>query len=123
MSRPRIFISGPITPRGIRPDCGNHPAAEYIFNIQDMVFLANQLMKKGWAPYCPGVDFLNFFLSKPADALGEIIYEVDLSWLEVSDAILMLPRWEHASGCQKEYSRAVELGMPIYTYSNEVPDA
>jgi len=118
----RIFISGPITPRGRRGDCGGHPAVEYIFNIKDMILAANQLARKGWAPFCPGVDFLNFLLSAPDEQLLERIWGIDLAWLEVSDAILMLPGWERSEGSRMEYSRAVELRMPIYLSVDSVPE-
>jgi len=118
----RIFISGPITPRGQRDDCGGHPAVEYIFNIRDMILAANELAQKGWAPFTPGLDFLNFLLSGPHDQLIDKIYAIDMAWLGVSDAILMLPGWERSEGSQMEYRRATELGMPVYISVEEVPD-
>jgi len=117
----RIFISGPITPRGRRTDCDGHPAVEYIFNVRDMVLISNALMVKGWAPYCPGTDFFNFLLSTGKQQLIKKVFAVDLAWLEASDAILMMPGWETSPGSCGEYSRAVELEMPIFYSVTEVP--
>jgi len=122
MTLKRIFISGPITPRGRRGDCDGHPAVEYIFNIKDMILAANQLARKGWAPFCPGLDFLNFLLSAPEDQLLKRIWSIDLAWLEVSDAVLMMPGWEESSGACKEYATAIGLHLPVYHSIEEVPD-
>jgi hypothetical protein len=118
----RIFISGPITPRGRRDDCDRHPAVEYIFNIRDMILVANRLSQKGWAPFCPGLDFLNFLLSSSEEKLLELIWGIDLAWLSVSDAVLMMPGWEKSQGARMEHLRAEELGLPIYLSEEEIPD-
>jgi len=121
MNIKRIFISGPITPRGRRDDCPGHPAPEYVFNIQDMVRTANWLIRYGYSPFCPGLDFLNFFLSWPQERLIDRIERVDLDFLEVCEAILMMPGWEHSAGAKIEHARAVELGLKIFYSLSDVP--
>jgi hypothetical protein len=118
-----IYIAGPMTPRGTRLDTDN-PAIEYLLNVRDLLHAAIAVIRKGWAPYCPGLD-LQYFLSLPFGAVipEAEIKSISMSFLEISDAILLLPRWESSGGTQKEYRRAVELTMPLYFSIDEVPDA
>lgn len=116
-----LYIAGPMTPRGTRADTDNL-AIEYILNVSDMIAAAKVAIAKGWAPYCPGLDMQYFLTQNGGTPISEAeIKAVSLAFLEVSDAILMLPRWETSPGSQAEYSRAVELGMPVYM-SLEVSD-
>jgi hypothetical protein len=116
----RIFISGPITPRGKRDDT-DHPAIEYILNCRDMIEASNELIRRGWATYCPALDFLNFLLAGISLPINGIL-KVDLAWLEVSDAILMVGKWQLSKNSVKEYERALKLGLSIYYSLEEVPD-
>ena len=116
----RIFISGPITPRGKRVDT-DHPAIEYILNCRDMIEASNELMRKGWATYCPALDFLNFLLAG-TDLPVEDIFKIDLAWVEVSDAMLMVGNWEKSKGSVAEHEMAKKLQLGIYYSLDEVPD-
>jgi len=116
----RVFISGPITPRGKRKDT-NHPAIEYILNCRDMIVVSNELMKKGWATYCPALDFLNFLLAG-LDLPVEKIFENDLAWVDVSDAVLMVGLWQLSDGSMAECERALNKGIKVYFDIKDVPD-
>jgi hypothetical protein len=48
--------------------------------------------------------------------------EGDLEIIARCDAILMLPGWERSEGSRMEYSRAVELRMPVYLSVEDVPE-
>jgi hypothetical protein len=80
---------------------------------------ARQLWLRGWAVICPHANTL--FMDGPDIAAMNFI-EGDLAIIDRCDAILMLPGWERSEGSKMEYSRAVELGMPIYLSVEEVPD-
>ena len=120
-----------MTPHGNRLDTQN-AAIEYLLNIRDMVQVAIGLIQKGYAPYCPALDY-QYFLSLPnflrtATCYGEPITEdgikaISMAFLEVSDIIVLLPGWEASEGCLAEYSRAVEIGMPSFYGVKSVPDA
>jgi len=117
-----IYIAGPMTPRGKRGETDNH-AIEYLLNIRDLISAARELIAKGYAPYCPGIDF-SYFLSLPD---GEVISEpaikgVSMAFLEACDCAVFLPRWESSSGCCEEYSRVLELKMPHWFAVAEVPN-
>ena len=117
------YLAGPLTPRGNRTDTDN-PAIEYLLNARDLIAAATALIKKGYAPYCPALDF-QYFLSLPA---GETISEVQIkalsmAFLDGADLMVLAPGWECSPGCQLEYSRAVELQMPVYYGAWSVPNA
>jgi len=121
----RIYVAGPLTPHGkkIKTDGTLENAAiEYLYNVRNLVLAAVLCLEKGWAPFCPALD-LQYFLSTPTTGLlnEQAIKGLSMAWLEVSDAILMLPGWERSEGSRMEYSRAVELRMPVYLSIEEVP--
>lgn len=40
---------------------------------------------------------------------------VSLAWLEVSDALLLAPGWEHSKGAVEEYEFAQQRMIPTFT--------
>lgn len=119
----KAYIAGPMTPHGNRSDTRN-AAIEYLLNVRDLIAAAVALIRKGYAPYCPGID-LQYFLSLPSGEMisEECIKDVSMAFLEISDIIVLLPGWEASLGCRVEYSRSVELGMPSFYGIRSVPDA
>jgi len=117
------YLCGPMTPRGNRLDTQN-AAIEYLLNIRDMVQVAIGLIAKGYAPYCPALDYQYFLsLTYGETPTEDGIKAISMAFLEVSDIIVLLPGWEASAGCQAEYSRAVEIGMPSFYGVRSVPDA
>jgi len=109
-----IYIMGPLTPRGIRSDAKN-AAVEYLFNVRDMVNAAISLIKLGFIPFTPGLDF-PYFLSIGRTITEEQMYGLSTAWLEKCDAIFALPGSysDSSIGCRKEIERAKELHIPIF---------
>lgn len=115
-------IAGPMTPRGNRADTKN-AAIEYLLNVRDLIAVAIKLIDKGYAPYCPGLDFQYFLHLRASEAISEdSIKNISMAFLDVSDIIFFLPEWEKSAGCQMEYQRATELGMPMYDEMDTVPE-
>ena len=111
-----------MTPRGNRSDTQN-AAIEYLFNVRDLISAAMKLIQKGYAPYCPGLDLQYFLHLRPGETISEEqIKNLSMAFLEVSDIIILLPGWVASVGCQAEYQRAIELGMPAYYGVESVPD-
>jgi hypothetical protein len=70
------------------------------------------ILEAGFAILCPWLDF-QFGLNRPL-TLGQ--YQANsIAWLEVSDAMFLVPGWEHSKGTQAEIEVANDLGIPIYT--------
>lgn len=117
----RIYVAGPLSPKGRRADA-SHPAIEYLFNVRDMVQFSVALMLKGWSVYCPAIDF-QLFLGLPQGAVVDepMIKAMSLDWLEVSDAIFMMPGWEKSTGSVEELRLAADLGLDEYYRLEDVP--
>lgn len=119
----RIYIAGPITPRGMRPETDNF-AIEYLHNIRELIHLATECIKRGHSPFCTGLDY-QYFLS-PAPWLDDIteqeIKAISLDWLDVSDAMLLAPGWTNSKGALAEFEYARSKKIAIYLNINEVPD-
>lgn len=79
-------------------------------NIKRGTQVCVDLLKKGYIPFCPWLDF-NFHW------FGEITledyYRYSMGWLEVSDCIYVLKNSENSKGTQKEIERAKELNIPV----------
>jgi hypothetical protein len=43
-----------------------------------------------------------------------MLQNVSLAWLEVADAVLMLPDWERSKGARRERQRAKTMCIPIF---------
>lgn len=116
------YIAGPMTPKGKRTDTENG-AIEFLLNIRDLIGAAHALIRKGYAPYCPGLDF-QYYLTLPAGAMisEDAIKGISMAFLEAADCAVFLPRWETSRGAEEEYARAIECGMPIFFGVDEVPN-
>lgn len=71
-----------------------------------------ELLKMGLIPFCPWLDHQFQFYDTTLTV--EDYYRYSIAWLEVSDAVLVLPDWKNSQGTQKELARAKELGIPIF---------
>jgi hypothetical protein len=102
MTRPRVYISGPIT-------LGDRQA-----NIAQAIEWYDRLIEEGFAPFCP-------HLSCFAEDAGvkyehEVWIEMDLRWVEVCDAVLRLPG--ESKGADEETAHARKLGIPVVEESD-----
>lgn len=117
----RIYIAGPLTPRGLRWDAKN-PAIEYLYNVRDMIAVSVKLMKKNWAVYCPALDYHFFLALEPGDEITEpMIKGISLDWLEVCEAVLFIGAWKESKGSLEEHRLAADLGLDIYYDEKAVP--
>lgn len=99
MTRPRVYISGPITKGDQRENVAN----------ASRVFVA--LESLGFAPYCPhwswfGQEHDNVRLSH------DRWMNVDLPWVEVSEALLRMPG--ESTGADIEVGYAHRCGVPVF---------
>ena len=79
-------------------------------NIKRGTQVCVKLLKKGYIPFCPWLDF-NFHWY--GDLTFEDYYRYSVGWLEVSDCIYILKDSENSKGTQKEIERAKELNIPV----------
>ncbi len=85
---------------------------DLLANMRRGIRLAVQVQKLGFAPYVPWEDFTRHLR---ASFTLEDCYGVSMAWLEVSQAVIVVPEGqEQSSGTQAEIARANELGIPVF---------
>ena len=79
-------------------------------NIKRGTQVCADLLKKGYSPFCPWLDFQFTWF---ADITREEYLRYSMDWLEVSDCIYVLKNSEDSKGVQAEIKRAKELNIDI----------
>ena len=84
-------------------------------NMREGMRLATKVFLLGHAPFCPWLDFhFQLMLRKGEILTVEDYYKYSIAWLEVSDAILLVPGWQNSEGTKKELKIASKISVPIY---------
>lgn len=112
----KIYVAGPLTPTGKE----NH-AIEFLNNVRAGIRISTQLVKCGFAPYCPMLDF-QYFLCLP-DLQTISAYEIkqmSIAWLLACDAVYLLADSEGSEGCKAECIIARANKIPIFSTLHEL---
>jgi nucleoside 2-deoxyribosyltransferase len=107
----RIYIAGPIRAKTLALEKANIERARDA--CADLILI-------GHAPFCPHTHTENFGRLYPAITYEDYM-RMDLQWLDLCDAVLMLPGWKQSQGAKLEYLYAAKLGLPIYTDVIDIP--
>lgn len=100
----RAYIAGPYSGADIIIILGN---------IRQGINKAAQLMREGYAVFCPFLDFLIALM--PGKQISKEAYQSNsMAWVECCDVMYVLPGWESSNGTKREIARAQELGIPIF---------
>lgn len=84
-------------------------------NIRKGIRAGTEVLLAGFSPYIPWLDYNIFLQLRDNEQISvRDIQEHSLAWLEVSDAVLVLPDYKNSNGTLAEIKRAGELGIPIY---------
>ena len=84
-------------------------------NIREGMRLATKVFLLGYAPFCPWLDFHFQLMLREGETLTvEDYYKYSIAWLQVSDAMLLVPGWQSSKGTKKEIEIAHKWGIPIY---------
>lgn len=106
----RVYIAGQITPTN-----GDHPAINYLENIRIGIRASVEVIFAGFRPFSPFIDFSFFLALRDGEKITyEDVLSICAAWLEVSDAILVLPDYEKSVGTIREIELAKKLGIPIF---------
>jgi hypothetical protein len=88
-------------------------------NMRNGMRASVEVLLAGFSPFCPWLDYHFQLMLRDGETLTvEDYYNYSMAWLEVSDAILVLPNHHQSKGTLAEIARAKELGIPIF-YSLE----
>jgi hypothetical protein len=83
-----------------------------------------EVLLAGDAPFVPWHDYHFQLMLREGESLSvEDYYRYSMAWLEVSEALLVLPNSEHSKGTQAEIKRAEELGIPVFYSLGELRSA
>lgn len=97
MSRPKVYISGPIT-------LGDRNA-----NIAQALHWYKLLISDGYAPMCPHLSC--FAEDRGCEFPHQVWIDMDLAWVESSDVVLKL--CGESKGADIECAHARKLGIPV----------
>ena len=117
----RIYIAGPLR----KLDEHGHPFSEPDpESVERAAHAAREIFILGHIPLCPHTMTQDWFASthEAFQDQRHIVNEFCLSWLRVSDALYMLPKWEKSRGSRTEWAFADDLGMPIYHSLAQIPE-
>jgi nucleoside 2-deoxyribosyltransferase len=98
----RVYVAGPIS---------SDKLLTSMENIRRGVTMSAFLIKEGFHVFCPFIDILFAMVNQHLDV--EDYQRNSMAWLEVSDAVLVLPGYENSAGTKQEIARALELGIPV----------
>ena len=84
-------------------------------NIREGMRLSVRVMLAGYAPFCPWLDFHFQLMLREGEKLTVYdYYRYSIAWLEVSDAVVLVPGWHNSRGTRMEIERAAMIGIPIF---------
>ena len=111
----RIYVAGPYSADNV---------LDVLRNIGRGQMVCAKLFFKGYSPFCPWHDKTYMTDNFDEQPTVEMFYNYSMAWLEVSDAVLVLPNSESSKGTQAEIKRANELDIPVYHMNDiyECPD-
>lgn len=114
----RVYIAGAITPYPTE-----HPVLGFLGNIRRGVRASLDVLLAGYVPFSPFLDFQYWFYLRDSENITEkMIKDLSMSWLEVSDAVLVLPKWRKSDGTKAEIARAKELNIPVFYNLEDMQD-
>lgn len=103
----KIYIAGPYS----GPDI-----ITILENIRQGIEAGHYLISKGFAVFCPFLDYQFAFFNHPENTLTKEQYQANsMEWVKVCDAVFLLPGWEQSGGVRRELDVAVRHRIPTYT--------
>ena len=108
----RIYVAGAMT----SPD-----SIQFLDNLRRGMRVSTEVLLAGYAVFSPFIDYSLFFQCREGECIPiHTIQGNSLAWLDVSDALLLVPGWESSKGTKKEIERAGELGIPVFYSIHEL---
>ena len=102
----RVYVAGAYSATNV---------IDVLDNMRKGMRLSTEVMLAGFAPFCPWLDYHFQLQLREGEALSvNDYYQYSLTWLEVSDAVLLVPGWEHSKGTIEEIKVAKSLNIPVY---------
>ena len=107
----RVYVAGPYSSDNV---------LGVLNNMRIGMRKCTEVFLKGYAPFCPWLDYQYTLMLRGDEALSvPDYYGYSMAWLEVSQAVLLLPGYEKSKGTLAEIKRAEEIGIPIFEPDEE----
>ncbi len=116
----RVYVAGLFS----RNECGEMAnTIETLNNIRNGLRLSTEVLLAGLVPFTPWLDFMYFLMLPEGKSISETaIKRYSMSWLEVSDAVLLVPGWEASPGTLAELWRAKKIDIPFFEKLQDILD-
>lgn len=95
--RTRVYVAGPYT------------KGDVALNVREAVRVSDELLKLGYAPYCP---HLTHFWHMLFPHKYQVWLDLDNEWVACCDVLLRIPG--ESSGADKEVALAESLDIPVF---------
>lgn len=109
----RIYIAGKYNDSDI---------VSCLANIRRGIEMGALLTNRGYAVFCPFLDYQFALTSHGASLTKDQFQANSMAWVDVSDALLVLPGWETSGGTKREIARAESLGIPVFYCLGELDE-
>ena len=106
----RVYVAGPYN----GPD-----VLSVLRNIRRGIELSSLLLQKGYAPFCPWLDF-QFGLTSEIPL--ENYKQGSMAFLRVCDCVLLALGWESSPGALEEIKEAKRLNIPVFETCADLDD-
>ncbi len=104
--RLRIYVAGAIS--------DSNPLT-FLHNLRVGIRVCTEFMLKGYAPFCPFLDFMLVFQMREGEEVtADQIKEYSVAFLHDSVAIYVIPGWGRSKGTRDEIEEAYKLRIPVF---------
>lgn len=102
----RIYVAGAYTANS---------SMGVLLNMRRGIRFALRLLKAGFAPYIPWLDYQLVLMQDEEDTFTvSDLYNLSMEWLLVSDAVFVVPKSEHSIGVKNEVLAAKANKIPVF---------
>lgn len=102
MKKYKVYIAGPL----------NALAIDYLHNVHRMMTVAEEARLAGFSVFVPALDML-MGLKFGYESYNDY-FDNSQPWLEVADAVLLVPGYESSQGTKREMKLAKSKGIPVF---------
>ncbi|MFA5316214.1 MAG: DUF4406 domain-containing protein [Dehalococcoidales bacterium] len=110
----RVYVAGPYSADDV---------LKVFDNMRKGIRASIDVLLAGFAPFCPWLDYqFSLMLYDHEKLTVEQYYAYSIAWLEVADAVLVLPGFETSKGTMAEIMKAEALDIPIFYNIEELKE-
>ena len=104
----KIYIAGKL----------NDMAVNYLYNVHQMMEIAEKVRNKGFSVFVPAIDLLMGIKFGYKDYHD--YFDNSQPWLIISNGVFLVPGWKTSEGTKKEIETAKEHGVPVFDDIDEL---